>query len=534
MLKGIWDRISNLGVVNVNTTNKVEVQRLRLTNQFIALALLFSGIFAVFCYAAHMHRAFYLEFFSVPVFLLLLLSNRAGLFELTKHLFVLSINVQVFLLCLFFGPASQLTLIYIPVAVIPLIIFGTRNALRIFLFLAFTLLLFAALFALGQFSALSEYPVSGISRYLEVGAVITAIVSEVFVIYLFISSTDQIEQRLDENNFALQSQIKAIFDHSQDALFLVEAESRKIIKANRRAVEIFEMDSEEDFYAIAGHNLHKHEMPAQQYEQMMRELSTRGIYEAEILYITKNGREFWGALSISMITILGANYQSVRVTDIHAQKLSLATTQSALHEKEVLLAEIHHRVKNNMAVISALLGLQSGYTEDEKAKRLFEESRNRIHTMALIHEKLYKHESLSKIEFGLYIHDLVAHIERSHNFIGTRIRFSVLCTDVFLDIKSAVPCGLILNELVTNACKHAFTGRSEGKIRIDCIKTDNKILLQVSDNGIGIQASDNAASSKGGLGMTLIEGLVDQLNGELSISHAGGTRYSVIFEQTTS
>jgi PAS domain S-box-containing protein len=389
--------------------------------------------------------------------------------------------------------------------------------------------LFILLFAIRFSSFLSETIAPDVYPYLEICSILTSIVCELIIIYSFINTSTKIEQRLDENNSFLQNQLKAIFDNSQDALFLVDGATGKIIKVNKRAVEIFEMDSEEDFYILTGHELHEHKMPLEELNKMQKDLGSAGLYESEVLYRTKKGRAFWGALAVRLINIQDKGYQSVRVTDIHAQKITQELTKAALQEKDVLLAEIHHRVKNNMAVISGLLGLQSGYVEDEKAKMLFEESRNRIHTMALIHEKLYKHQSLSKIEFGLYIHDLIDHIERSHNLINTRILFSVLCTDVFLDIKTAVPCGLILNELVTNACKHAFSGKSEGKIMIECIKTDDKVLLQVTDNGIGFNAEEKVPKSKT-LGLTLINGLVEQLNGELSIHTDGGTRYSIVFE----
>lgn len=529
MIKRAWTLLSNQGISS--DTSNAEARRLKLTNQLLFLSVLFTAVYTVFCYAQGMQKAFYLELAYTFIFTLLLLNNRAGRIRLSQYLFLIAVNAQMFFLSLYFGKASQIYLIYIPIAAIPLILFGVKSTPRIVFFSLLTICLFISLFLFG-FSSFSVV-VPELSVNLELLSVITAIVCELVIIYSFINASDKMEKSLDENNSFLQLQLKAIFDNSQDALFLVEAESRKIIKANPRAVEIFEMDSEEDFFGKAGHNLHKHEMPAEQFQLMMQTLGTRGTYESEILYMTKTGREFWGALSISMINIHGADYQSVRVTNIHDQKLARETTRAALQEKEVLLAEVHHRVKNNMAVISSLIGLQANFTDDAHAKKLFEESRNRIHSMALIHEKLYKHESLSKIEFGLYIHDLVAHIERSHNFIDTRIVFSVLCTDVFLDIKTAVPCGLILNELVTNACKHAFKGKKEGKIRIDCIHTDDKILLQVSDNGVGFNAEEQAKASKG-LGLTLINGLVEQLNGELSISFAGGTRYSILFEAETS
>ncbi len=527
MIKKIWSRISNQGISS--TANDPETRRLRLTNQFVFLAVLFTASYTALCYAWGVRHAFYLEGSLTGVFILLFLNSRAGRIQLTRYLFVFIINLQMLGLCLCFGQNSQMHLIFIPVAAVPLILFGISPAWRVVLFSSLTIALFIFLFVIHFSSFLAEPIPAGVYPYMEVCSILTSIICELIILYAFIKTSDKIEQRLDENNSFLRHQVTAIFDNSQDALFLVDGETRKIIKANKRAVEIFEMDSEEDFYSLTGLQLHANEVSSHELAEMRSRLGSTGIYEGEVLYKTKKGRLFWGALAGRLIDIQDKSYQSVRVTDIHAQKTAQELTKAALHEKEVLLAEIHHRVKNNLAVISGLLGLQSGYVEDEKAKKLFEESRNRIHTMALIHEKLYKHESLAKIEFGLYIHDLIDHIERSHNLIGTRILFSVLCTDVFLDIKTAVPCGLILNELVTNACKHAFTGKSEGKIKIECIKTDNRVLLQVTDNGIGFNAEEKVPKSKT-LGLTLINGLVEQLNGKLSIHTEGGTRYSIVFE----
>jgi two-component sensor histidine kinase len=258
-------------------------------------------------------------------------------------------------------------------------------------------------------------------------------------------------------------------------------------------------------------------------------LFEKGLYEGEILYSTNLGKEFWGALAIRLIYIGGKPFQSIRVTDISERKKAEQYTKSSLQEKEILLAEIHHRVKNNMAVISGLIGLQSSYVQDEKAKELFEESRNRIHSMALIHDKLYQHETFAKIEFCAYINDLVDYIKSSYNSTETDVVFNVTCNDIFLNIQQAVPCGLILNELISNAFKHAFKDRREGEVKIVCTKMGGKFTMMVSDDGCGydVEAKLRASST---LGLTLINALVDQLSGTVKTTNHKGTAYYISFE----
>jgi two-component sensor histidine kinase len=176
-----------------------------------------------------------------------------------------------------------------------------------------------------------------------------------------------------------------------------------------------------------------------------------------------------------------------------------------------------------------LLGLQASYIEDENLKILLEESRNRIYTMALIHENLYQNETFARIKLGTYINDLVNNIKASYNAITTNINFSVITNDIVLGIKHAVPCGLILNELITNACKHAFKYRETGEIKIEFTQIDNKITMMVSDDGIGFNA-DDLLNKSNTLGLTLIIALTDQLDGILSTSAEKGITYYLTFE----
>jgi PAS domain S-box-containing protein len=333
---------------------------------------------------------------------------------------------------------------------------------------------------------------------------------------------------LDEDKQFLQLQLQAIFDNSYDALMLFDSEKKNIVRVNQRALEMFEMD-ESTLVGRKGIDLHKI-YPSEQYLQKIRlDLLTAGSHQSEVLYKTGRGNEFWGSLSVRAINISGKKYQMIRITDITTSHQVNEKLKASLQEKEVLLAEIHHRVKNNLAVISGLLGLQSTYISDEQARKLFAESRDRIHSMALIHDKLYQHESFAQINFCVYINDLVHHIRSSYLSEEKNIEFLITCKDIFLDIKNAVPCGLILNELITNACKHAFPDRTEGEIRIVCTRMGEKFTMMVADNGIGFEL-EPALEKSDSLGLTLINALAGQLNGDVKTTCHDGTAFYLAFE----
>ncbi len=444
-------------------------------------------------------------------------------------MFVLILNLQIFVLALSFGIQTQIQVLFLPVAALPVVLFRLKNIRTIVTLSLYTVVLFSTIY----FVDFNDYFLIRINpEYLFALRFIfniTALFCYFIVIYAIISNYDNSEKKLDKKNELLQYQFQTMFDNSFDALFLVDWKERKIIKANKRAVELFEMEKESDFFDLYGLDLHKNELSPEEVKQMREELISKKTFETEILYRTNLGNEFWGALAIQVIYIGGQPYQSVRVTDITQQKKAEQYTKATLQEKEILLAEIHHRVKNNMAVISGLIGLQSNYVEDEKAKELFEESRNRIHSMALIHDKLYQHETFAKIDFCAYINDLVNHIKTSYNYSDTKIKFEIICNDILLDIKNAVPCGLILNELISNAYKHAFREREEGEIKIVCTKMGDKFTMMVADDGVGYNA-EAALKKSNSLGLTLINALVEQVGGKLNTTHHSGTAYYISFE----
>lgn len=207
--------------------------------------------------------------------------------------------------------------------------------------------------------------------------------------------------------------------------------------------------------------------------------------------------------------------------------------RKSLQEKEVLLKEIHHRVKNNLQIIQSMLNLQLPQIKDEKAITLFKESQNRVYSMALIHEKLYQSESLSKIDFREYIKSLTAYLFTSYGATGMAIHPRILMEEIYLDVDTTIPCALIINELVSNALKHAFpaSGRSgePGEISIDLRHTPGDgFLLTVSDTGVGLPEGFEIERADS-LGLKLVSVLVKQLAGAIRIGTGGGTEFSISF-----
>lgn len=206
--------------------------------------------------------------------------------------------------------------------------------------------------------------------------------------------------------------------------------------------------------------------------------------------------------------------------------------RKSLIEKEVLLKEIHHRVKNNLAVVSSLLRLQSAKARDEHYREMFNDSVNRINTMASVHEKLYQSDDLTKILFSTYIKDMVNDIFASYG-LSPRVKLITDIEQITLGIDASIPCGLIINELITNSMKYAFPEGREGEIRV-CIHAHDKgyIQLAVSDNGVGMPEGLDFRNTDS-LGLNLVKDLVGQLQGKIELSRENGTGYKITFKQVT-
>ncbi|MEO7273986.1 MAG: PAS domain S-box protein [Vicinamibacterales bacterium] len=213
---------------------------------------------------------------------------------------------------------------------------------------------------------------------------------------------------------------------------------------------------------------------------------------------------------------------------ITRRKLVEEKVKASLREKEVLLKEIHHRVKNNLQIVSTLLNLQSGYTRDPATLAMFQESRGRVRSMALIHERLYRSDDLSRVDFAGYTRQLVDDLYRAYNLSDENVRLELDVDVPELGIDVAVPCGLLLNELITNCLKYAFVDAAAGRLRVGLHRTGGVNVLTVSDDGVGFPATIDFRNTAS-FGLQLVNTLVDQLDGEITMAGGPGTTFTVRF-----
>ena len=217
------------------------------------------------------------------------------------------------------------------------------------------------------------------------------------------------------------------------------------------------------------------------------------------------------------------------VRDITERKRDEEEIKAALAEKEVLLKEIHHRVKNNLQVISSLLRLQSRYIQDRTVLEMLKESQNRVRSMALVHEHLYQSQDLSRIDFAEYIHNLASNLFQAYQVNSKGVKLNIKVAAAFLNIDTAVPCGLIINELVSNSLKYAFKNKNSGELTIEFKRDDKDLfLLTVRDNGTGFPSNIDYKNS-GSLGLRLVCSLVRQLQGNIELQPGSGTVFQISF-----
>jgi PAS domain S-box-containing protein len=219
------------------------------------------------------------------------------------------------------------------------------------------------------------------------------------------------------------------------------------------------------------------------------------------------------------------------IIDITERKMTAERLMNSLREKEVMLREIHHRVKNNLAVIGSLFYLQSTTTQDEQALRVLKECQERVRSMALVHERLYRSEDLASVDFGEYAEELANQLLRNSAPAAATIRLRLDLDNVPLGIDRAIPCGLILTELISNALKHAFPDGRSGEIRVALRRIDSDgLVLSVADDGVGLP-DEVTLQTRRSLGMRLVESLARQVDGELErIRRDPGTEMRLTLE----
>ncbi|MBU0724150.1 MAG: PAS domain S-box protein [Alphaproteobacteria bacterium] len=250
--------------------------------------------------------------------------------------------------------------------------------------------------------------------------------------------------------------------------------------------------------------------------------------------LRKDGTEFPVEIGLNPIETEEGTMVLSAIVDISDRKQKEAHIQSALREKDVLLGEIHHRVKNNLQIVHSLLDLQSGIILDSVALDMLQDSKNRIRSMALIHQTLYQSRDFSGVDFGTFLDSLLPHLVGSYSANPSIITMNTNADEVQLPINAAIPCGLIVNELISNAIKHAFPNGKPGEISVDLRRTGEIddlgewIVLSVTDNGVGMSEEINLEESET-LGLQLVSLLTDQLHGTMEIQRNSPTRFTIKF-----
>lgn len=276
-----------------------------------------------------------------------------------------------------------------------------------------------------------------------------------------------------------------------------------------------------------------------QYVQNLKEtiINSKQIRSFEARFKTIKGKEIPVIISFSRLKEKSSEEAGMVfvASNITAQKEAEEMLNRSLKEKEVLLAEIHHRVKNNLAVISGLLEMQVwNLPDDDRSVVALKESQLRIHSIALVHELLYQSESLSEIKLDEYINKLLMAIEQTHQNKDKVIKVITSLETVRLTIQKAIPVSLLLNELVVNSYKHGFNGKSEGEIEVILSENKDNVELIIQDNGVGLPV-DFEPEKQTTLGMTLIKTLVQQIGARLQVDNRGegmsGSKFIIHFEQ---
>jgi PAS domain S-box-containing protein len=352
-----------------------------------------------------------------------------------------------------------------------------------------------------------------------------AVVSGMLSVYLEVAQRKQVEEALR----ASEERYYLLFELAPDAYYLTDLEGM-ILDCNRAAEKQIGAPRDE---IVGRHFLSMSPLPPAQLPGALSLFEQsemgKGAGPTELTLNRKDGGQVEIEISTFPVKIQAQNLVLGIAHDITERVRAEAEIKAALGEKEVLLKEIHHRVKNNLQVISSLLSLQSNHTLDEPTQALFQDSRDRVRAMALVHEHLYQSNDLARINFSDYVQTLLTRMVHSYNLPDRQIEVQTDVDEVALPIDTAIQCGLIINELMTNALKHAFPNGRAGCV---CIAlrphTADSFALVVRDDGVGLPPDFDLTQTKS-LGLQLVSTLTTQLKGTIAVENGGQTVFQIVF-----
>jgi PAS domain S-box-containing protein len=333
-------------------------------------------------------------------------------------------------------------------------------------------------------------------------------------------------KRLEANLKKAAGDWESTFNSIKDAIAIIDA-GHHVIRVNQAFADLAKMPANQILGRHCFELMHGTDIPISNCPHACT-LSTMKTESAEFLEPRLD--KYFEVTTSPIFNDDGRCAGSVHVMkDITERKNAQIRIESALAEKELLLKEIHHRVKNNMQVISSLLRLQSQFVADEATRQMLKESQDRIKAMSLVYNKLYDSPDMAHIGFKEYVAELVGDLVRAYAISPGKISVNVNIADLTFDLDTAIPVGLIINELVTNALKYAFPDGRSGVIHVWLQPSDGKYILSVRDNGVGLPDGFDPLGGRS-LGMKLVIGLAEhQLSGKLTTKRDGGSEFRVIF-----
>ncbi len=326
-----------------------------------------------------------------------------------------------------------------------------------------------------------------------------------------------------------EERFSKIFYQNPEAMSINYLETRKFAEINPAFTNLFGYTSEE----VKGRTAAKDDLNLwvndDEIKNMTNALLNEQVVEMETEWRRKNGSIFIGLLSVKIIEINNEKFYLTSNKDITQQKINETELKNAAHQKELMLKELQHRIKNNLNVLSGLLSIAQEGLEDEKSRSIFSDALSRITTMSSIYQHLYKSPDFEKIDLHSYLEGLTETLFNLYNVGNSEIKLATNFNTLSIDSKRAEALALILNELVSNALKYAFKNVQDGKLQIDLTRNNKEVILTVQDNGPGLPEEFDIQTNDS-LGLKLVKLLTKQIEGELKFESQNGLKVQVLFQ----
>lgn len=333
----------------------------------------------------------------------------------------------------------------------------------------------------------------------------------------------KIQTALEES----ETRYRTLFESNPYPMWVYEKESLHFLTVNDMAIRNYGY-SKDEFLTMSVKDIYpQSEVPSalEYLSKPQPNVHVAGIWK----HIRRDGSLIDAEIISHAITFGEKDARLVLALDVTERIKAEKQLQDSLAEKEIMIKEIHHRVKNNLQIISSLLTLQAEFIKDESSRGYFNDSQNRVKSMAIIHEKLYQTRDFANIDIKDYVSNLTLSLFKAYNINTKLVEVDVEISNISLDVDTAIPCGLIINELVSNSLKYAFSDGRKGKMMIKLLPVeDDKLQLIVSDNGVGLPA-DLGSRETQSLGLTLVNILSKQLNGSLEMINKNGATFILTF-----